>query len=55
MKTPMLYQRCMAKVSYFWLIRFFFHTIVVSKNHSKDLKFLHMQAFDKVLNMPENG
>ena len=37
MKTPIvLYQRSMAKVSYFRLIRFFFHATAVTKNHSKD-------------------
>ena len=39
MKTPVVhYQRCMVKVSYFRLIRFFFffHLSVVTKYHSKD-------------------
>ena len=37
MKTPIvLYQRCMAKVSYLRLIRFFFKGTVVTENHSKD-------------------
>ena len=37
MKTPIvLYQRCTAKVSYFWLIRDLLHATVVTKNPSKD-------------------
>ena len=36
MKTPIVhYQRCMAKISYFWLIQFFFYASVVTK-YSKD-------------------
>ena len=37
MKTPIvLYQRCMAKISYFRLIRFFLLGTVVTENHSID-------------------
>ena len=43
MKIPIkLYQRCMAKVSSFWLIRFVFHATAVTRNHSKDSKFLQL-------------